>query len=195
MRYSDAIATKCGRCRCQWIVCGLATRTSQYLEPPADGFFDSVLTVEALGNAASLNLLQARLAAAGAGDAEVKVRIISDCDRIVERGGGNPRRLLAAARDTVLRSPKETASADRLVDCAAELGKTEGLAVRHLLTHGPTSASDERLLDRLDITRARANQVFRRLEDAGLVYGFQDKGGVGRPRKLYATRLSHEEAV
>ena len=178
----------------RWVVCGLATRRSAYLEPPADAFFESVLTVGPLDGTASRDLLQTRLVAASSDDAEATVRIISGCDRIVELSGGNPRRLLAEARDTVLRSPEETASADRLVDDAAALGKTETLAIRHLLTHGPTSASDQRLLEGLDITRARATQVLRRLEDAGLVYGFHDKGGVGRPRKLYATRLSHGEA-
>ena len=178
----------------RWLVCGLATRRSRYLEPPADAFFDSVLTIDPLDDAAARDLLQARLAAASVDDAEAALRIISECDRIVEQGRGNPRQILAAARDTVLRSPEETAAADRLVDTAATLGTTETLAVRHLLTNGPTSASDTRLLERLDVTRARATQVLRRLEDAGLVYGFQDKGGIGRPRKLYATRLSPEEA-
>ena len=179
----------------RWLVCGLATRRSRYLEPPADVFFDSVLTVDPLDDTASRDLLQTRLAAATADDAEATLRIISERDRIVEQGGGNPRQILVAARDAVLRSPEETVSADRLVDTAATLGTTVGLAVRHLLTNGPTSASDSRLLEHLDVTRARATQVLRRLEDAGLVYGFQDKGGIGRPRKLYTTGLSHGEEV
>ena len=44
----------------RWVVCGLATRRSQYLEPPADAFFDSVLTVAPLNSTTSRDLLQAR---------------------------------------------------------------------------------------------------------------------------------------
>ncbi len=178
----------------RWVVCGQATRRSRYLEPPADAFFDSVLTLGPLDTAASLGLLQARLAGADIDDGEARVRIISNRDRIIEQGDGNPRRLLAAARDVVLRSSEEALVADRLVTSAAELGATEGLAVRYLTRHGPTSASDEKLLESLDITRARATQVLRRLEDAGLVHASNEKTHhPGRPRKLYATRLSHEE--
>ena len=179
----------------RWVVCGRASRRSQYLEPPADAFFDSVLTLDALDSAASGDLLQARLAGADTDDEEARVRIVANWDRIIEQGGGNPRQLLAAARDVVLRSSEETVVADRLVASAAELGATEGLAVRYLIRHGPTSASDEKLLVSLDITRARATQVLRRLEDARLVYASNERvSQIGRPRKLYATRLSHEEA-
>lgn len=94
----------------------------------------------------------------------------------------------------VLRSSEETLAADRLVASAAELGATERLAVRYLTRHGPTSASDQKLLDALDITRARATQVLRRIEDADLVYASNEKAhSPGRPRKLYATRLSRKE--
>ena len=179
----------------RWVVCGLATRRSQYLEPPADAFFDSVLTVAPLDSTTSRSLLQARLAQADIGDSGVAERIMIHESEIVERGEGNPRRLLAAVRSAVLRSPEEAVDADRLMSSAAELGGTEKVAVRHLLRHGPTSASDPGLLERLEVSRARATQVLRRLEDAELVYAFHDKRGVGRPRKLYATRLSHEETA
>ena len=178
----------------RWVVCGQATRRSQYLEPPADAFFDSVLTLGPLDAAASWDLLRARLAGADIDDEEAGVRIVSNRDRIIRQGEGNPRRLLAAARDVVLRSSEEALAADRLVTSAAELGATERLAVRFLIRHGPTSASDEKLLESLDITRARATQVLRRLEDAGLVHASNEKAHhPGRPRKLYATHLSHEE--
>ena len=179
----------------RWVVCGRASRRSQYLEPPADAFFDSVLTLDPLDRAASKGLLEARLAGAGTDDEKAGLRIFSNRDRIVEQGGGNPRQLLAAARDVVLRSSEEALAGDRLVASAAELGTTERLAVRYLIRHGPTSASDEKLLESLDITRARATQVLRHLEVAGLVHASNEKANqLGRPRKLYATRFSLEGA-
>ena len=179
----------------RWVVCGRASRRSRYLQPPADAFFDSVLTLDALDRAASWDLVQARLAAAGTDDDEERGRIFADRDRIVEQGGGNPRQLLAAAREVVLRSEEEASVAERLLASAAALGATEMLVVRYLTRHGPTSASDERLLKALEITRARATQVLRRLEDAGLVHASNEKANQpGRPRKLYSTRSSLGEA-
>ena len=179
----------------RWVVCGRASRRARYLEPPADAFFDSVLTLGPLDTAASRELLEARLSGADSSDEGAKVRIIANRDLIIRQGEGNPRQILAAARDLVLRSSEEALAADRLVTSAAELGTTEMLAVRYLTRHGPTSASDQKLLDVLDITRARATQVLRRLEDAHLVYATSERGHrPGRPRKLYATRLSHKEA-
>lgn len=178
----------------RWVVCGRLRWQSQYLEPPADAFFDSVLTLGRLDHAASENLLQARLAGGTEDDEHARVRIIANRHHIITRGDGNPRRLLEAARDFVLRSPEEALAADRLVASAAELGATETAAVRYLLRHGPSSASDQELLDALDITRARATQVLRRLEDAGLAHASIEKAQQpGRPRKLYATSLSHVE--
>ena len=179
----------------RWVVCGRASRRSRYLEPPADAFFDSVLTLGPLDTVASRELLDARLSGAASSDEGAKVRIVANRDLIIRQGGGNPRQVLAAARDLVLRSSEEALAADRLVTSAAELGTTEMLAVRYLTRHGPTSASDRKLLDVLDITRARATQVLRRLEDAHLVYATSERGhSPGRPRKLYATRLSPGEA-
>ena len=179
----------------RWVVCGRASRRSRYLEPPADAFFDSVLTLDPFDTAASQDLLEARLSGADNADDGAKVRIVANRDLIIRQGGGNPRQLLAAARDVVLRSSEEALAADRVVASASELGATEGLAVRYLIRHGPTSASDEKLLEALDITRARATQVLRHLEDADLVNASNEKShNLGRPRKLYAPRLSHQEA-
>lgn len=178
----------------QWVVCGRLSRRSRYLEPPADAFFDSVLTLDPLGTAASRDLLKARLSGADSTDDGALVRIVANRELIIRQGEGNPRQILAAARDVVLRSSEEALAADRLVASAAELGATEMVAVRYLARHGPTSASDQKLLDALDITRARATQVLRRLEDADLVYASNEKArSPGRPRKLYATRLSHND--
>ena len=177
----------------RWVVCGLATRTSEYLEPPADVFFDSVLRLGPMDASACTRLLDARLDQASQNDREAAWRINLERDSIIDQCQGNPRRLLEGARRTVLRSADEFAAASRLVASAANLGTTEKLALEYLLTNGPTSASDPHLLEDWQLTRARVAQVFRRLEDAGLVYTFPEKAGVGRPRKLYATNLNTEE--
>ena len=178
----------------RWVVCGLSQSRSTYLEPPADAFFDTVLDVGELDLGSAADLLEARLSTTGPDESDSEQRIRADLEDILERGGGHPRILLAAARSATLRTAAETAAADRLLTAAAALGTTEARAVHYLLTNGPTSASDDTLLSTLGITRARANQVLRNLEEAGLVATSTDKGGIGRPRKLYATSLSLEEA-
>lgn len=178
----------------RWVVCGLLTRSSDYLEPPADAFFDTTVTLGPLDDSAATELLDVRLALASADDSEAHRRIASDRSGIVKQGKGNPRRILAAARDTALRSTEESLLADSLLASAADLGNTERLALRYLLANGPSSPSDPQIIQELDVTRARVNHVLRRLEDAGLAFTFPDKGGVGRPRRMYATSLGSSEA-
>ena len=177
----------------RWVVCGLATRSSEYLEAPADAFFDSVLRLGPLDTSACSQLLDARLDQASQSDGEATWRINFERESIIDQCQGNPRRLLEGARRTVLQSSDEFATASKLLDSAARLGATEKMALEYLLANGPTSASDPDLLEEWLLTRARATQVFRRLEDAGLVHAFFEKAGVGRPKKLYATSLNTEE--
>jgi hypothetical protein len=49
----------------------------------------------------------------------------------------------------------------------------------------PLSPSDERLLERMGWNRERAGQVFRDLEQAGIVGFAEERQPRGRPRKLY----------
>ena len=177
----------------RWVVCGLTTRSSEYLEAPADAFFDSVLRLGPLDTSACSQLLDARLEHGGQSDWEATWRIRHERDSIIDQCRGNPRRLLEGARRTVLQSSEEFATASKLLASAAKLGATEKMAIEYLLANGPTSASDPQLLEEWLLTRARATQVFRRLEGAGLVHAFFEKAGVGRPKKLYVTSLNTEE--
>jgi hypothetical protein len=177
----------------RWVVAGQTSRRSHYLEPPADAFFDTEVTLEPLGETAAGHLVSTRLRGAAPADDDAANRIRAQLTEIIERGGGNPRRLLAAARDATLRTPEETAATDVVFAAAEALGISELAAVRHLHTNGPTSASDPELLEDLGIGRARATQVFRHLEENGLVVATNDKSGVGRPRKMYAIKTSIEE--
>ena len=52
----------------------------------------------------------------------------------------------------------------------------------------PVAASDEELLDRLGVTRERASQVLKRLENEGLLESFTEPAERGRPRKLFRIR-------
>lgn len=179
---------------CRWVVCGLARYRSEYLTPPADAFFEAEVTTGPLDNSVARDLLEARLAIAGAQDAREVDIIRSEYEEIIKGGGGNPRRILALARESLLRDAGENASRERFRQEATRLGGTEGRFWQHILAFGPVSASDEELQEHFGVTRARAAQVLGRLEEAGLVIAHHEKQGVGRPRKSYRA-VSHREAV
>lgn len=72
-------------------------------------------------------------------------------------------------------------------EAAAELGRAPAMLFTEVMDLGPVSASDAKLLGRLSWTRPRAAQVFKQLEQAGLVVATEEApDGPGRPRKLYA---------
>ncbi len=181
----------------RWVVSGYRSRRRAYLEPPADSFFDTEIVLAPLNDDTSTELLTKRLETAANDDAQSVQRVRAQLEQIVERGAGNPRGLLDAARQAVLRAPEQLAETDEAVAAARALGATELAIVEHLVAHGPVSASDADLLAILDLSRARVTQVLRNLEDEGLVTSFAEQAeGVGRPRKLYTLKTSVvEDAV
>lgn len=181
-----------GRCRDEvwelpprWVVAGRVDRRGQYLEPPADSFFDAEVLLGALEPGVARELVLARLKSARPEERADAARIRRRLDQIIERGAGNPRLLLSAARNVLLSTQEEADSGDSALAAAASLGKTEFAALHYLMARGPASASDSEFRADLGVTRSRATQVLRRLEDSNLVTVFETRTGRGRPRKLY----------
>lgn len=168
-----------------WIVAADERDRGAYLTPPADAFFDVVVELPPLAEEQRRELLRGRI-----GDSpHVEV--------LAARGSGNPRELLALAREAATSdaSPRELLEARSLRrDEGVRLGAPAAMLMAELEASGPASASDERLLRRLGWTRARAVQVFKQLEQAGIVTASEQRGGAGRPRKIYALRPSGEGA-
>ena len=181
-----------GRCRDEvwelpprWVVGGRVDQRGQYLEPPADSFFDAEVLIGPLEPGVARELVLARLGPALPEERAEAARIRRRLDQVVERGAGNPRRLLSAARDVLLSTPEETDSGDFALAAAASLGKTEFAALHYLMARGPASASEVEFQSDLGVTRSRATQVLKRLEDSNLVTVFETRSGRGRPRRLY----------
>ncbi|TQC44558.1 hypothetical protein EEB14_36780 [Rhodococcus sp. WS4] len=172
----------------QWIVAARAADRAGLLTPPADAFFETVIDLPALTAEAAAALLTTRLTPdPGALAAE-----------IAELVGGNPRRLLAAARDLVdLPRPQHRARIEAIAlrnRRIHALGRPESMLAAELEALGGASASDPALLDRLGWTRARAVQVLTKLEEEGLIVGEEVAAGPGRPRKVYRL-LSADEVL
>jgi DNA-binding transcriptional ArsR family regulator len=154
----------------RWVVSGLVVRRSEYLEPPADSFFDSIIELGPLSEEDARSLLGSRVQAAGESD---DARLLEGLvDRIVKvTGERTPGALLAMARDALLHGGDE----GRLMELAAlagrsrALGRSHELLFRELEALAPVHAGDERLLRRLGYTRPRIVQLLKDLEGAGIV--------------------------
>ena len=175
---------------CYWVVCGQLRYRHEYLAPPADGFYEAEIILKPMNKHDSAALLETRLTTGNVYDEEDTETIRSDFSRIVEDGGGNPGRILAEARASLLRNPKDAKKTEQMRKEAAKLGKSAEGMWRYLLTYGPTSPSDETVAEHFGVSRARVNQVLKLLEKAELVSSYRKKTVRGQPPKMYHTNIN-----
>lgn len=164
----------------QWVVTVESRLAPRLLAPPADAFFDVRLTLPPLTRVEALDLISRRLG-----------RDLSGLD--VATLPTTPRRLVRLAANTPPEDwgAGEAALAAQL-DAAKTIGRSAADVVQALADLGPSSPSDERLLDRLGCTRARASQVLRSLHEHGLVtYRDVPADRPGRPNRVYELRPAH----
>lgn len=161
-----------------WIVVARTEDKGGLLMPPANAFFERVIELGPLSADAAVELIRRR-------NGKRAPKWVS---QLAASGVGNPRRLLAVARDVAENGGDGDGIVDSLGRRAAAiqaLGRPESMLAAELEALGAASASDEVLLDRLGWTRARAAQVFARLEQAGLVTSDEVRSGTGRPRRVF----------
>lgn len=185
----------------RWIVVGRAERRHEYLRPPADTFFETVVELQPLSEKDARRLLRARLQAASGGDEEGVDRLKALVPLIVDAVGTQrtPRRLLETAREALLADgPAELLG--RLQSAqqkAASLGRTHAMVYNVLESLAPVHAGDEEVLERLGLSRARVVQVLKDLESEGLVTSRREGKRVVydvSPREAAQSRTGHDEA-
>jgi energy-coupling factor transporter ATP-binding protein EcfA2 len=164
-----------------WIVGADPGQRSQFLTPPADAFFETVVVLPPLDPREQIDVLKRRLP-----------REWRSVEGLAGEDHGNPRQLLSAARAALVnhRPIEEVleAHAERRTR-AASLGRSASTLYAELESLGrPVAASDEELLGRLGVTRERASQVLKQLENHGLLESFTEPAERGRPRKLFRIR-------
>jgi hypothetical protein len=163
-----------------WVVAADERDRMAYLEPPADAFFNRVVSLGPLDEKNSLELLSRRLGERGMSQQTMR--------RIAKEASGNPRRLVKLAHDVATgevdpqRLQRRNAERERQL---AELSNPARRLVEELEASGPASPSDEGLLRRLGWQRSRASQVFAELERHGIVRSTARPGRGTRPRKVY----------
>jgi hypothetical protein len=161
-----------------WVVTVRTDDKGALLLPPASAFFERVIELPPLSAAEAVDMLRRRIG-------KPAPRWIHD---VAGAAGGNPRRLLAVARDVTDNGGDADGIVAGLGERAAaigRLGRPESMLAAELEALGAASASDDALLDRLGWTRARATQVFATLEKAGLVTSDEVRAGAGRPRRVF----------
>ena len=151
-----------------------------YREPPADAFWQRVVPIPELDADSAVELLRCRLDPNRLPDAVLA--------QLVEAAGGNPRRLIALTYDVVVEGADPSSVIQRNQNVQQQISDVSEPARRLLAeveASGAASPSDQALLTKLGWTRSRASQVFRELEQRGLVRPLERPGPRGRPRRLY----------
>jgi hypothetical protein len=169
-----------------WIVALDESDRATALKPPADAFFNVVLTIAEWSQSDLLEMLTRR----------------EDDDEPLDRGlafaaaggsGGNPREVLRIVSDVLVhgRDPQAVFDArQRLLERANDLGRPAGTLMAELLERGQASPSDDALQASLGVSRARLTQLLRSLLEHHLVITATERAdGPGRPRTVYRPAL------
>ena len=163
-----------------WLVAADERFRLTFLAPPADAFFEIVVTLGPLSVQAIADLLGRRIDDPSLG------WLIEEVSRSSDRQPGAAIRLARNAIASDKQPHEITAERAAFEAKLDQLGPSARALVQQLEQFGPMSASDENLLNRLHWSRVRANQVFRELEAAGMVTStLQAVDAAGRPRKIY----------
>lgn len=162
----------------RWVVSVRSGALGALLRGPASAFFETTVALDPLPDSDAADLLARR-----------GVHLPPDAlAHVLAAGQGNPRRLLTAAGDVLLGRVTD-AGLDAFTAWrsarVAGLSPAAAMLVRELSPGEWASASDPELQQRLGWTRARLTQVFRQLDEAGLVTSAAQKQVRGRPRRVF----------
>jgi energy-coupling factor transporter ATP-binding protein EcfA2 len=164
----------------QWVVTGNIEEKAILLAPPADAFFEQILTLAPLTEPEVEELLALR---DPEGELGLDVRAL-----IAERSAGNPGRALVLARQALvsLDPVSELNRGSVIEQIEQELGEPAARLADDLARNGPSGPSDAQLLRRIGWSRPRAYQVFQALQQAGYVEVSSERSGrAGRPVHTY----------
>lgn len=161
-----------------WVVSVRENERAGLLTPPADAFFEKVVDLAPLSPGEMLELI----------DRRGGVDLAPIGNTLADAVGGNPRALVGALR-SLMQDPGSYDANSRAIgardDAIYALGRSASMLAAELKARGAVSASDEDLLAALGWTRPRAVQVFKQLDEKGLVKSSEVSSGLGRPRRMY----------
>jgi len=171
--------------RLQWVLTGELEDKPILLAPPADAFFDQIVTLAPFSEPEIERFFDLR---DPDGDLAQDVRQL-----IATRSDGNPARALLLARHALAAvDPLAEIQRGSVVErIEQELGAPAARLADDLARNGPSGPSDPQLRRRLGWSRPRAYQLFQILQKAGWTeMAAEHTGRAGRPANTY--RLKEE---
>jgi len=166
-----------------WVVAIDEDDRASALKPPADAFFDTVVTLKPTSTNALADLLARRTPEASS----------STLARVAALAHGNPRVALRALGNAEVNDSDPAVGLTAralLLDRASSLGRPYGMLMAELLDRGQASPSDDALQRTLGLTRPRLTTLLRDLLEQRLVVAHVEKPeGPGRPRTVYRPAL------
>lgn len=158
-----------------WVVVAHASRLAEYLTPPADVFFDVVVTLDGLTSDQARDALATRGVVAALSDEGLKT--------VLETFDGTPRHLLRLARQHASGPARDVMSwAREHAAATAGLSRSAHMLLAEMQGRGPVAATDPDLGERLGISDRQMRRNLIELRDAGLVEPVAGaRPGPGRP--------------
>jgi hypothetical protein len=163
-----------------WLVGIGPNEEATLTRPPADAFFEQTISIKPLGPVAAMDLVAKRVP-----DGTLDR---SQLETLAALGEGNPRSILAAAREYLQLHKsfdEQSATKAAMQVRLGSLGLSAAALAAELARLGAASASDATLLHNLGWSRSRATQVLKELEAAGLATGVPEPAPGGGRRKIY----------
>lgn len=154
----------------RWVVTADEVYRGEFLRPPADVFFESVVDLAELDGQAVAEMLLARARRVSGQDATRLAEIAGKLEAM--ESAAYPARVITIALELLSMNRefeefvRERRDAEERAD---ELGPAAADVFRALRELGSAHAGDERLLHRVNLSRSRVVQLLKDLEDAGLV--------------------------
>lgn len=169
----------------RWVVAIDETERATVMKPPADAFFDFVISLEQWPINRLAELLSRRAVDEGLPGVLIQNAAVG--------AKGNPREAIRALSNAVVneRDPADYLEERALLlDKASEIGRAPAMLMAELLDREQASPSDGDLQATLGVSRARLTQIFRQLHGEGLVIAEAERpSGPGRPRTVYRPAL------
>lgn len=171
----------------RWVVAIDDSDRTTVQKPPADAFFDLVIELGQWSTQRLVDMLVRRQPEEEGIARDMVVRAAAGAE-------GSPREAIRALSHAVVFKEDPNAFLSQradLLDRASALGRAPAMLMAELLDREQAGPSDGDLQQALGVSRARLNQMFGQLEDAGLVVARSERpSGPGRPRLLYRPRLA-----
>jgi hypothetical protein len=170
----------------RWVLALDDSDRASALKPPADAFFDTIITLGPWSTDELVDLLARRSDPQEPWPRELLIGAATGAQ-------GSARRALRALGDAVVHDRDPAAALDqraRLLERASQHGRPAGMLMAELLDRGQASPSDDDLQRTLGVTRSRLTQLLRQLLAESLVTAEDERpDGPGRPRVVYRPAL------